>query len=301
MPLSFGNTFVEPAPDILVLVMAAVIVATSLVARGRVGARATVFALERLGHEVWLVPTIILPFHPGHGPGITWRPSGEEFDGLVGDLIARPDFAAVDAVLTGYLGTPEQAATLARLIDGLKRSRDQARILVDPVIGDQGGLYVSDETAAGIRDHLIPRADIATPNRFELAWLTGLPVRDNREIMAAAATLGPATTLVTSAEPMLRAKAATLVRTVSETWLAEADHVANPPNGPGDLMAALYLAHVLGGRTAEEALRRSVASTHDILIAAARAGSDELPLVAAQQSLMTPRMPVSLRRLGSAK
>lgn len=281
--------------------MATVLVATSLVARGRVGARAAAFALERLGHEVWLVPTIILPFHPGHGPGTRWRPPGDEFHDFVDDLIGRPDFACVDAVLTGYLAAAEQAATLARLVDALRERRDEVTVLIDPVIGDDGGLYVSEETAAGIRDHLIPRADITTPNRFELGWLTDLPVRDNREIMAAATALAPATTLVTSAAPTRLGMAATLLRTSSATWLAEADCVAEPPNGAGDLMAALFLAHDLGGLTPDEALCKSVASIHDILIAAAGAGADELPLIACQQSLVTPRMPVRLRRLGSAK
>lgn len=278
--------------------MATVIVATSLVARGRVGARAAAFALERLGHEVWLLPTIVLPFHPGHGPGTKWLPPDAAFDGLVDDLIRRPDFGSVDAVLTGYLGAPAQTVALARLIDALRDQRDDVMVLVDPVIGDEGGLYLPEETASAIRDTLIPRADIATPNRFELGWLTGMPVDSNRDIATAAAALPSPMTLVTSAEPMLRGKAATLLKTPAETWLAEADHVADPPNGPGDLIAALFLAHRLGGLTPDQALSRSMASTHDILVAAARAGADELPLITRQQSLLTPRMPVGLRRLG---
>jgi pyridoxine kinase len=46
----------------------AVIVVNSLVARGGVGGRASVFALERLGFPVWLVPTVLLSWHPGQGP-----------------------------------------------------------------------------------------------------------------------------------------------------------------------------------------------------------------------------------------
>ena len=280
--------------------MATVIVATSLVARGRVGARAAAFALERLGHEVWLLPTVILPFHPGHGPGTKWLPPDAAFDGLVDDLIRRPDFGSVDAILTGYLGAPAQTGALARLIDALRDQRDDVMVLVDPVIGDEGGLYLPEETASAVRDMLIPRADIATPNRFELGWLTGRPVGGNRDIATAAAALPSSMTLVTSAEPMLHSKAATLLKTPTETWLAEADHVADPPNGPGDLIAALFLAHRLGGLTPDQALSRSMASTHDILVAAARAGADELPLITRQQSLLTPRMPVGLRRLGPA-
>jgi pyridoxine kinase len=45
-----------------------VVVLNSLVARGAVGGRTCVFALERMGFPVVFVPTVILPWHPGHGP-----------------------------------------------------------------------------------------------------------------------------------------------------------------------------------------------------------------------------------------
>lgn len=55
----------------------------------------------------------------------------------------------------------------------------------------------------GIRDRLLPLADIATPNRFELSWLTGVPLEDNKALMEAALDAGPATMLVTSAFPFM--------------------------------------------------------------------------------------------------
>ena len=42
---------------------------SSHVARGSIGNRAMVFALESLGFTVIAVPTVLLPHHPGHGPG----------------------------------------------------------------------------------------------------------------------------------------------------------------------------------------------------------------------------------------
>ena len=51
-----------------------VIVVNSLVARGGVGGRASVFALERLGFPVIFVPTLVLPWHPGHGRATRMEP-----------------------------------------------------------------------------------------------------------------------------------------------------------------------------------------------------------------------------------
>ncbi len=57
----------------------AVIVISSQVARGSVGNRAMVFALERLGFPVWAVPTVLLPHHPGHGPAERIVPDDSAF------------------------------------------------------------------------------------------------------------------------------------------------------------------------------------------------------------------------------
>ena len=58
------------------------------------------------------------------------------------------------------------------------------------------------ETAEAIRDQLLPLAAIATPNLFELQWLTGTSVTDRDDIARAHATR-PAPHVVTSALPTL--------------------------------------------------------------------------------------------------
>ena len=57
----------------------AVVAISSHVARGSVGNRAIVFALESLGFPVWSVPTVTLPWHPGHGPAPRIVPDGATF------------------------------------------------------------------------------------------------------------------------------------------------------------------------------------------------------------------------------
>ena len=82
----------------------AVIVISSHVARGSVGNRAAVFALETLGHPVWAVPTVILPWHPGHGPATRIVPDADQFSAFMKDLERAPWLGEVAAVLSGYLG-----------------------------------------------------------------------------------------------------------------------------------------------------------------------------------------------------
>ena len=80
----------------------AVIVISSHVARGSVGNRAAVFALETLGFPVWAVPTVILPWHPGHGRATRIVPPLDQFKALMADL--SDAFIA----LPGGLGTFEE-------------------------------------------------------------------------------------------------------------------------------------------------------------------------------------------------
>ncbi len=68
----------------------AVIVISSHVVRGSVGNRAAVFALETLGFPVWAVPTVILPWHPGHGRATRIVPPLDQFKAMMADLERAP-------------------------------------------------------------------------------------------------------------------------------------------------------------------------------------------------------------------
>ena len=54
-------------------------------------------------------------------------------------------------------------------------------------------------TIAAVRETLLPLADIATPNRYELEILAGRRLADNDALAAAARGLGPGEVVVTSA------------------------------------------------------------------------------------------------------
>ncbi|PYE87994.1 pyridoxal kinase PdxY [Phyllobacterium leguminum] len=275
----------------------AVLVISSHVVRGSVGNRAVVFALETLGHPVWAVPTVILPWHPGHGPAKRIIPSEQEFDDLIADLERAPWLGEVGAVLTGFLGQASQAASIARLVETIKTKNPNALYLCDPVIGDKEGLYVSEATASAVRDQLLPLADIATPNRFELAWLTGVPLEDNKTIMEAALETGPATMLVTSAVPMMTGSTGNLLLTPTLAMMAEHRHVDGPTNGLGDLTSAIFLSRIMAGLPLEKALQATTAAVFEVMARAAKRGADELMLEADSSSFSTPMAMVQVRRL----
>lgn len=275
----------------------AVIVISSHVVRGSVGNRAAVFALETLGHQVWALPTIVLPWHPGHGRSTRLTFAEADFEAAIDDLIRAPWIGEVKAVLSGYFGNAAQARSVAKLVASLREKNPELLYVCDPVMGDLGGLYVPEATAAAIRDHLIPLASLATPNRYELAWLSGAALDDNSAVMEAALALGPSRMLVTSAVPMMTGSTGNLYLSGKHALLAEHRVVENPPNGLGDLLAALFLSRLLSGMEDEKALQLATASVFEVLARAVKRGSNELMLASDASSLSTPMAMVQMRHL----
>lgn len=261
--------------------LANVLVISSFVARGYVGARASVLALERLGHEVTILPTVVLSNHPGHPRVATVPIPAERVAEMVGVYGHAGWLHTFDAVLTGYLPTAAHVRIAADAVRAVRVSRPECLYCCDPILGDdQAGLYVDPAAAAGIRDELVPLADIATPNRFELAWLTGAGTQCIADAAAAARALGVGMVLATSV-PTFPERIATLLIDGDDGWKAESDRLDDVPHGTGDFLAGLYLGWRLRGLAPGDALARAAAGVR--VAVAASAGEGELRLAATGQ------------------
>lgn len=271
----------------------AVIVVNSHVVRGSVGGRSAVFALERTGFPVWSLATVSLAWHPGHGRATRMVPHDTAFAAMVADLAGSAKLGEAGGILIGYLGSVGQIGPLAELVVALKRCNSAARFLYDPNIGDNGALFQPEELAAAARDELLPLADIATPNRFELGWLSGLPVEEEGEIAAAARRLGPREVVVTSA---IATDAEIGMMLLDDGNVAIARHkaLAVAPKGTGDLFAALYLGHRFDGRPATEAMQRAASAVGRLVQRAVETGADELPLAGGGDDLGGDPMDVAV-------
>jgi len=187
--------------------------------------------------------------------------------------------AAVDAVLTGYLPSRAHVDIAQAACERVRAANAGALLVCDPVLGDApGGLYIDEAAATAIGHGLMPLCDLATPNAFELAWLSRLPVESVDDALTAARALGVAAVLATSV-PATGERLATVL--VGE-YGAQACFVPRRPTAPhgtGDLLAALYLGHVLNGVAPDASLARAVAAVEASI--AASTGRDELSLAAA--------------------
>lgn len=266
----------------------------SHVAYGHVGNDAAVFPLQRLGHEVWAVHTVQFAAHTGYGP-----PKGRVFDaGHIRDVIegiaARDDFASCEVVLSGYMGSWEIGEAILDAVARVKAANPIALYACDPVLGDVGkGFFVRPEMPDFMRDHVVPKADIVTPNLFELEALTGIMCKtldDTKRALQALHKKGPRIILLTSA--VIDETPAEVIDMI----VSDMNHVSRirtprlkfSPNGAGDLTAALFLSSYLKKRSAPEALAHAASSVHAILQATWNKGGGELALIAAQEALMNP-------------
>jgi pyridoxine kinase len=275
----------------------------SSVAYGHVGNSAAVFPLQRLGHEVWPVLTVHFSNHTGYG---AWR----------GPLLAPTDVADVingiedrgvlgeaDAVLSGYQGDPAVGAVILDAVARVKELNPNAVYCCDPVMGDVGrGMFVRPGIPEFMRDTVVPQADIVTPNHFELDFLADRTTTTLDEVLAAVDVVrdrGPRDVLVTSVlHDGLPENSLDVVAVSDEgAWAVTTPLLPITPNGGGDVTAALYLAHLLETGSAPEALGRTVASVFAVLEATIAAGTRELALVAAQESIARPPATVAVRRL----
>ena len=112
----------------------------------------------------------------------------EQFTSVVGDIGVR-------AVKTGMIASVPLAELVSELLSTI-----EAPVVVDPVCASKhGDPLLSAETVATVRERLLPRATVATPNVYETALLTGVKVRSEADLRPAAEALlalGPRWALV---------------------------------------------------------------------------------------------------------
>ncbi len=270
----------------------------SSVAFGHVGNNAATLPLQRLGIGVWPVNTTHLSNHLGHP---TWR-GGAADTAMVSDVVAGIAELGVmgecDALLSGYLGSVALGGVVLEALDTLRAANNRIIFALDPVIGDDGiGVYVADGVAEFLQGELLPRADIVTPNRFELEIFTGRKIRTIDDALTAMAELrdqGPGVVVLTSAPGRNGApgggdgELTTLATDGEATWMVRSPRLETAVHGTGDMFSALFLGHTLRGAALEDSLSLAVSSIHAVLTATAKAGAREMLLVETQDALAAP-------------
>jgi len=155
----------------------------SHVVSGYVGNKAAVFPLQLLGWNVDVVNTVQFSNHSGYGVFGGTKTSAEELKVLF-EHMERNGLLYPDRILTGYIPNASSLKEIMGLVSKLKERNRKLIYLLDPVMGDEGQLYVSPDVVPLYKE-LLSSATIITPNYFEVERLTGVELNSHRALQRA--------------------------------------------------------------------------------------------------------------------
>lgn len=275
----------------------------SSVAFGHVGNSAAVFPLQRMGHEVMPIYTVVFSNHTGYGDWKGPMLTGENVRDVAAGIDARGGLSDTELVLSGYQGGNDIGDAILDTVRLVKERNPEALYACDPVLGSAlKGCFVSPEVQALVRDRVVPQADIITPNQFELGFLSDtnpLSLEETLESVDLVRAKGPSVVLVTS---VMRPDAPEgtiemLVVTDEGAWSVQTPRLDFHPSGSGDVTAALFASALVETGSAPEALARTAASVFELLENTYAADATELKLVESQEAFVNPKYSFPVTRL----
>ncbi|XP_042619264.1 pyridoxal kinase-like [Cyprinus carpio] len=144
----------------------------SHVVRGYVGNKSASFPLQVLGFEVDTINSVQFSNHTGYehwkGQVLTADELHVLYEGIKLNNVNQYDY-----VLTGYTRDDSFLDMVVDIVQELKRANPNLVYVCDPVLGDNGAMYVPENLLPIYRCKVVPAADIITPNQFEAELLTG--------------------------------------------------------------------------------------------------------------------------------
>jgi pyridoxine kinase len=262
---------------------------------GHAGNSAAVFPMRRMGVNVWPLNTVQFSNHTQYGRWTGSVVDASELTRVIEGVGAIGVLPRCNAVLSGYLGAPDQAAAVVEIVRMVKAVNPKALYFCDPVMGAATGCIVEP----GIQEYLVTNmpeiADAMTPNHIELQKLTGRSIETVEEAVEACREIiarGPKVVLVKHLiDRNSRADTFNMLAvTESQAWFAQRPlyPFARQPVGVGDLTSAVFLARTLLGDSVREAFEHTLAAVNAVVKTTYEAGRYELEIVAAQDEIAHP-------------
>ena len=186
-------------------------------------------------------------------------------EAIVEQVRAVAEDIGVDAVKIGMVGN---AAAIEAVLEALELLPADVPVVLDPVmVAESGGRLLESEAERSLRERLVPRATVVTPNLMEAAALAGLGAEaDPGELARAVHALGPRMVVVTGGHRVaggdLFYDGARLVEIPGER------HPDGAAHGSGCTHSSVLAAQLALGAEPLEAARRA----HELAAAAVAAG-----------------------------
>lgn len=236
--------------------------------------------LQTLGYDVWCVDTVNFSNHPGYGSFTGSVKEAHKIQEEINGLANLDILGECDAILSGYLGEVETAKTVSRTIELIKEQNETAIYLLDPVIGDDGQIYVKNGLIEAFKNELLPKADVILPNQSELGWLSGLKINDVSSLKTASKYLIKcgAKTVVVTGIPEIETLTNYVV-TSDAFWAISTPKLNRKFSGTGDLFSSLFTGAFLQTKDLYNALNFATEGCSIVVRETQKKGSKELSVL----------------------
>ncbi|XP_023291608.2 pyridoxal kinase [Lucilia cuprina] len=243
----------------------------SHVVHGYVGNKSATFPLQVLGFEVDAINSVQFSNHTGYKVVKGQVLQEKELDDLFQGLDSNDLLKCYSHLLTGYIGNASFLRQVANIVKKLRATEPNLIYVCDPVMGDNGQMYVPQDLLPIYRNEIIPLADIITPNQYEVELLTEMKINTEADIWKAVQWFhdrGIDMVVISSSD---LGKEGELRAFLSKRNGSR--YALNIPKqgtdisftGTGDLFASLFLAHSYQNTNLGLALERTIASLQAVI------------------------------------
>lgn len=213
--------------------------------------------LSACGQETCILPSAVLSTH-------TMGYSFPSIRDLTPDIPGfqkhwQKENILFDAIYTGYLGSTEQVAYVADILQTM--TVPGGKTIVDPAMADHGKLYPAFDAAyVEAMKGLVSKADVVVPNLTEACFLTGCDYQEEydpayiAQVVAKLHDLGTKWVVLTGIgyEPGMTG--------ILISGEGTTDYYAHPRiprnyHGTGDIYASAFVGSWVSGKTMNEAIR----------------------------------------------
>ena len=213
--------------------------------------------ISACGQETCIIPSAVLSTHTGGFSFPHIRDISMDIPAIAAHW--QKELVDFDAIYTGYLGTKEQIADVARVFDTMLRPG--GKIIVDPAMADHGKLYSGFDMAyAMAMAELCKKADVILPNLTESCLMTGCEYRENydeayiADVLSKLHGMGMKTVVLTGVS-YCPEETGVVLSDGNRTWYYRHQKLSRSYHGTGDIYASAFVGSWLGGKSMEEAIQ----------------------------------------------
>ena len=262
----------------------------SHVVHGRVGNRCASLSLELNGVDIDPLNTVQLCTNGAYPHVKGTVLTAGEFKAILEGLELNNLTECYTHLLTGHIKNPDIIKAIGEF---RKKLGDKVCYFCDPVLGDNGKMYMTEECFLAMKEYLVPQANLITPNAYEAMWLTGKTMANQKELLEITQSLhelGPEGVVITSTEWKRRFTFFSF-ENGKHQLVIEIPSIERKFDGPGDLFTGLLLANYINftGDYVNIA-ERTLNSVFAVLAKTNEMESREMVLTKCIQELLNPPM-----------